>query len=195
MAVDPMFLKGYVSSIYTDALTQHAVRNAEGIRKGSRTKAMCGRHVDVASVKVGFKADAGVVDPPCQTCVKAVKAALATAQCGCPPSLCEGGFVKPEGCRREEGNADAFALIVGDPVNGIRVYAVTGPDDPRIEQHFANETWWVVPIEDMPVAEFSCDWCTQGVAGADAVRSQDGESLFCSRYCADRAASAGGGEE
>lgn len=41
-------------------------------------------------------------------------------------------------------------LIVGNPVEGVRLYTVDGPEDPHIERRFANETWWVA--EARPIA-------------------------------------------
>lgn len=41
---------------------------------------------------------------------------------------------------------NTHVLVVGDPIDGITLYVVDGPDDPHIERYFANETWWVAPL-------------------------------------------------
>ena len=45
-----------------------------------------------------------------------------------------------------------YVLLVGDPIDGLTVHGITGPDDPRIEERFGNDTWWVAPVRPVEPA-------------------------------------------
>lgn len=74
------YLAGYVASMRTDQVAQHAVQVPDRLRVdvSTRAKAMCGRLV--AATDKPFRPDAGVVDPPCQACLKAVAKAAELEQ-------------------------------------------------------------------------------------------------------------------